>query len=260
MSSVDIGWLGLAASLVLVVVTLVLSRWLRLRLERDVLLASVRVLVQLLLVGLALLFVLDENQTIWWSWAWVVAIVGIAAATVTRRAREVPAIRWIAVGALGLAAVVTLGVVFPLGIFPLEPRYLVPTAGMMVGNAMQYTVLASRRVIEEFREQRDEIEARLALGQPGREAIRPYLRRAIQDALVPQIERTKAVGVVALPGAMTGLILAGVDPVEAVLVQAAIMYLILGAVATTAVTVSLGLASRLVTADHRLVRLPRRRA
>ena len=76
--------------------------------------------------------------------------------------------------------------------------------------------------------------------------------------MLPQIESTKAVGLVFLPGAMTGLILAGVDPLDAVLVQAAIMYLILGAVATTSLIVGLGSVRHLFTPDHRLTRLVRR--
>ena len=75
--------------------------------------------------------------------------------------------------------------------------------------------------------------------------------------MISQIESTKAVGLVFLPGAMTGLILAGVKPLQAVLVQAAVMFLILGAVATTAAAMSLGLSRRLFTPDHRLVRLAR---
>ena len=75
--------------------------------------------------------------------------------------------------------------------------------------------------------------------------------------MIPQVESTKAVGLVFLPGAMTGLILAGVDPIDAVKVQAAIMYLILGSVATTVAVVGLGLTRRLFTPDHRLVPLVR---
>ena len=80
----------------------------------------------------------------------------------------------------------------------------------------------------------------------------------MRTALTPQIESTKAVGLVFLPGAMTGLILAGVKPLDAVLVQAAIMYLILGAVATTAAVVGLGSVRQLFTSDHRLRRVARR--
>ncbi len=79
----------------------------------------------------------------------------------------------------------------------------------------------------------------------------------LRTALTAQIESTKAVGLVFLPGAMTGLILAGADPFDAVLVQAAIMFLILGCVATNATVVGVGLTRRLFTPDHRLVRLAR---
>jgi putative ABC transport system permease protein len=163
----------------------------------------------------------------------------------------------LALAAFAAAAVVTLGVIFGLSVFPLEGRTLVPLAGMMVGNSMNATVLVARRLVEDLRDRRDEVEARLALGQPSADAARPYLRSSLRTALTPQIETTKAVGIVFLPGAMTGLILAGVDPVDAVLVQAVVMYLVLGSVATTTVVVGLGLVRRLFTSDHRLVRLPR---
>jgi putative ABC transport system permease protein len=75
--------------------------------------------------------------------------------------------------------------------------------------------------------------------------------------MLPAIEQTKVVGLISLPGAMTGLILGGVDPADAVKIQAAVMYLILGAVTTTASVIGLGLTRRLFTADHRLVPLRR---
>lgn len=81
------------------------------------------------------------------------------------------------------------------------------------------------------------------------------MAQALRTALIPQIERTKAVGIVILPGAMTGLILAGVDPTDAVLIQLAVMYLILGSVATSVTIVGLGVRRRLFTDDHRLVPL-----
>jgi putative ABC transport system permease protein len=107
-------------------------------------------------------------------------------------------------------------------------------------------------LLEELRDKRDEVEARLALGLASRDAARPYLRAALRTALIPQIETTKAVGLVFLPGAMTGLILAGTAPLEAVKVQAAVMYLVLGSVATTTAIVGLGVQRKLFTADHRL--------
>jgi putative ABC transport system permease protein len=158
--------------------------------------------------------------------------------------------------AFAATGAVTLGVLFGLRVFEPTGRALVPLAGMMVGNSLAATVLAGRRVVTEATEHRDLIEARLALGLTAVEAFRPHVRAALRDALIPQIETTKAVGIVFLPGAMVGLILAGADPAEAVKVQVAVMYLVLGSVATTTTVMSLGLARRLFTSDDRLVSLP----
>jgi len=122
---------------------------------------------------------------------------------------------------------------------------------------MNAAVLAARRIVEALRDKRLEVEARLAPGQPSHGAARPHVRAALRTALVPQIETTKAVGIVFLPEAMTGLILAGVDPLDAVLVQAVVMYLVLGSTATATSVVAVGLVRRLFTPDHRLTRLSR---
>lgn len=247
----DIGWTGLAASVVLVAVAVALSFVRRLSLERSIVWASARAMVQLLLVGVALDFVLKRNLA--WSWAWIVAMTFFAADTVRRRAPEVPDVFGLALAAFAASAVVSLGVLFGLRIFPLKPSALVPLAGMMVGNSMTSTIVAARRVVEELRDKRDEVEARLALGIAAPDAARPYVRSALRTAMIPQIETTKAVGLVFLPGAMTGLILAGTSPLAAVKVQAAVMYLVLGAAATTTTVVSIGVQRRLFTTDHRLV-------
>jgi putative ABC transport system permease protein len=257
MPEADVGALGLAASLSLVALAVVLSLWQRLGLERGLVWAAVRALVQLLLVGLALGVVIDDDSPLVLSVLWIVAMVAFASDVARRRAPEVPGLLPVALTAFAATALLTLGILFGLGIFPVEGRTLVPLAGMTVGNSMTATVLAARRVVEELRDKRLEVEARLALGQPSAQAARPYVRRALRSALLPQIETTKAVGIVFLPGAMTGLILAGVEPLDAVLVQAVVMYLILGAVATTTAVVGLAMVRRLFTPDHRLVRLAR---
>ena len=252
-----IGWAGLAASTALVAVAVALSWAQRLGLERSLLWAAARAAGQLLVVGLALDLVLQPDRPLVLAWIWVALMVVVAAVTVRHRATDVPGALPLALVALTAVAVVSLGVIFGLGIFPLEAQALVPLAGMMIGNAMAATVVASRRIVAELGDKRDEVEARLALGQPWQEASRPYVRSGLRTALTTQIESTKVVGLVALPGAMTGLILAGVDAQEAVAVQLAVMYLILGSVAVSATVVGVGLTRRLFTHDHRLVRLPR---
>jgi putative ABC transport system permease protein len=252
----DVNIAGLATSLSLVAVAAAISLWQRLGLERQIVWASTRALVQLLLVGAALTLIIEPGRSLVWSWLWVVAMVAYAGDVARRRAPEVPGIMLLAIAGFAAAAVVALTVIFAFGVLPLEGRTLVPIAGMIVGNSMTATVVAARRLVEELRDKRDEVEARLALGQPSGQAATPYLRAALRNAVSPQIETTKATGLVFLPGAMTGLILAGVPPTQAVLVQAVVMFLVLGSAATSTVVIGLGLVRRLFTSDHRLSELP----
>jgi putative ABC transport system permease protein len=169
----------------------------------------------------------------------------------------VPGIWALGTVAMLAVAAVSLSVMLGFGIFPAEGRTIVPVAGMMIGNSMTASVVVGRRIVGELGDKRTEIEARLALGHSWPDASRPYVRSAMRTALIPQIESTKAVGLVFLPGAMTGLVLAGVDASDAVSIQLAIMYLILGSVATSVTVIGLGLTRRLFTPDHRLRRLQR---
>lgn len=253
----DVGALGVALSLLLVIVAVGLSRWQGLRLEASMLWSVLRAMVQLLLMGAALTLVIDPDRSILASWAWVVGMLAYAGDVVRRRAPRIPRLWRLAVGAFGVTSAISLGVVFGLGVFPHEGRTVVPLAGLMIGNAMNASVLVTRRVVEDLRDRRAEVEARIALGHTAREAAHASLVTALRTALIPQIETTRAVGLIFLPGAMTGLILAGVHPVDAVLVQAVVMFLVLGAAATNATVIALGLPARLFTADHRPIRLVR---
>ena len=248
----DIGLGGLALSGILVAVALVLSLIRRLGVERDLVIAAGRALVQLLIVGVALRIVVDDTDPLIWTWVWVVVMCLVASWTVRRRAAEVPHVMALALVSFAATAVVSLGVLFGLRVFEPTGRAIVPMAGVMVGNSMTATIVVARRIVAETRDHRDLIEARLALGLSSRDAFAPHLREALRTALVPQIETTKTVGLIALPGAMTGLILAGVEPAEAVRVQVAVMYLVLGSVATTASVMALGVTRGLFTSDHRL--------
>ncbi len=175
--------------------------------------------------------------------------------TVHRRIPDVPWLWLLSMAAFAASAAVTLGVLFGAGVFPVEGRTVVPLAGLMIGNSMTATVLVTRRIMAEFKDKRLEIEARLALGQPSSQAAGPYLSEALRTALIPQIETTKAVGIVFLPGMMVGLLLAGVTPVGAVQAQVVIMYLVLGSVAVTTSVIAVGMRRILFTSAHQL-RLP----
>jgi len=161
---------------------------------------------------------------------WVVGMILVAAEVVQRRRAQITGLRKWALAALALSTGVALGVLFGLGVFDDEPVAIVVIAGITIGNVLPATILAIDRVAARLREAPERVEGLLALGFDARQVMRFIAPEAAATALTAQIERTKVVGLIALPGAMTGLLLAGVDPVDAVMVQLVVMYLILGAV------------------------------
>jgi putative ABC transport system permease protein len=246
---------GVIASGLLVMLAVAVSWWAGQRLERDLITAAVRAAAQLALLGVVLVAILAPDQPLVLSWLWVAVMIVFAGWTVQRRVPQVPRIWLLSMAAFAASAVATLGVLFSFGVFPINSTTVVPLAGLMIGNSMTATVLVARRITAEFKDKRLEIEARLALGQPSAEAARPYLREALRTALIPQIETTKAVGIVFLPGMMVGLLLAGVTPLGAVQAQLVIMYLVLGSVAVTTSIIALGMRRIHFTDAHQL-RLP----
>jgi putative ABC transport system permease protein len=255
-STADIGLAGVAASAILIAVAVGISLWRRLGLEASLVWAATRALAQLLVVGWALQLVVDPGDPLIYSFLWLAVMISFAGYTTWQRARDVPAVLPLSLLAYAASATVTLGVLFGFGVYPVEGRTIVPLAGIVVGNSLAATVLVSRQLFGAARDGRNVIEGRLALGLTATDAFRPHLRESLRTALVPQIETTKAVGIIALPGAMVGLILAGTDPADAVLVQVSVMYLVLGSVATTTAVMSLGISRQLFTPAQQLRRFP----
>lgn len=253
----DIGNWGVALSALLVGLTIVITSWRHLGLERPLGWAAIRCAAQLIAVGLILQLLIEPGQPLALSWLWVAVMIAAASFTTHLRAPEVPGAGWLAGVGFTLSTAVCLGVLLGAGVFPTEGRTIVPLAGLVIGNSLAATVIASRRIVGELRDHSLEVEARLALGQPSAVAAHPYMKTALRTSLIPQIETTKAVGLIALPGAMVGLLLAGVEPMDAIRIQIAVMYVVLASVTITAATISIGLMKRLFTADHRLVRLDR---
>lgn len=257
MNSGDVTYGGLALSLSLIAIAVVISRREQLRLEREMLVAVARSFVQLLVVAIGLGLIVKDSTPLIWSWLWVTAIVVFAAVTTRHRAPQMPNVLLIAFAANALTAVLGLGLTFGLGIFPAQGRTIVPVAGMVVGNAMKSCVVVVQLLESLIADRRDDVEARLALGLPGSQAARPIVRQALRVAINPMIENVRGLGIIFLPGAMTGLILAGVKPADAVLVQLAIMWIILGGVVITTATTAVIGTRQLFTADERLIPMMR---
>lgn len=240
------------ASFVLVALAMVLARWMRLGLERDLVVAAVRAAVQLLAVGFVLSALFDSSLARIWAWVWLGFMLVVSTRVVVHRARHhIQYLGSIAVVVLGGSAAIAIAVTFGFGVIEFDPISLVVVTGITIGNAMPSTVLGVNQAVTLARDHVGEIEAVLSLGFDRRMVTRYLAPRAARAALIPQIERTKVVGLIALPGAMTGLLLAGVDPVDAVVIQLIVMYLILGAAAVCVVSVVAAVSRAAVTADLR---------
>lgn len=238
------GWQVVVASLVLVAIAMGLAGVLRLGIGRDLIEATVRAAIQLVGVGLLFVAIFGSASAIWWAWLWVAVMVAIATVVVHRRAgHRIPGLVKVAGAVVALTAAISIGVIFGFGVFELDPVSLVVVAGITIGNAVPSAVLGVKLAMEAAQNGINELEALLALGLDRREVIQFMAPRAAKSALIPQIERTKVVGLIALPGAMTGLLLAGVEPVEAVVVQLLVMYLVLGTAAVCVVALVVAVTS-----------------
>jgi putative ABC transport system permease protein len=253
MSGDQFTFVNVAAALVLVAIALLLSWRQRLDLEKDLLIASVRAFVQLTAIGFVIALILDADRVVW-VLVMLAAMLVFASITAARNVRVVPGAYWLMAAALGLSSLTTLTLMIVLDIIPVEARYMVPIGGMLIGNSMNVASVTALRIVQDARTQRDRIEAALALGAEPRTAVHGIIRGAVRLAMVPIIDSTKTMGIVFLPGAMTGMILAGAPPLEAVRLQVVVMFMLIAAVSLTATTVTWLLPRRLFTPRQQLRR------
>jgi len=248
-------WGGVAASLALVAVAAAAAYRQRLGLSREIVVAAARAGVQLTAVGSGLLVVFRRGG-LPGAVGWVSTMVLIAGQVAGRRGEGVPGARSAATAGVAAGTGVTLGALVLTRVISPQARVIVPVGGMIVSGAMQASGVALRRLLEEVRTAQPAIEARLSLGQSARQALLPHQQSALHTALVPAIDSTKVVGLISLPGAMTGLILAGVDPLTAIRYQIVVMNMLLAANAVAALTSARLAEAALFDRAHRLVPLP----
>jgi UDP-glucose/iron transport system permease protein len=254
---IDLSLWQLAVALVLVGVVVVVSVRQSLGLERDLLIGSARTVVQLYAVGLVLAAVFAAAR-----WYWVLLILagmtGVATqAAVSRLGRPLPGGGRIAGTALTVSTAVTLAYVIGVVIQVrpwYEPQYIIPIAGMILGNSMTSAALAGDRLQGDLRARADEVEARLALGFSGREAVQPMVRASLRAAMIPTVNGMMTVGLVQLPGMMTGQILAGSSPLVAVRYQMVVVFMIAAATALGSLLFVRLAVARYLTAAHQLRR------
>jgi len=235
-------------------VAALISRHQKVGLGKEMLTAVIRAFVQLIAIGYVLEFIFAARGP-YWILLIVTIMVAIAGYTAGQRGRGVPRNTVVATTAVSCGALFTIGMLLGLQVFPYQPWYIIPIAGMIVGNAMVVCGLVMSRLRDDIKLQKPRIEAALALGATEQQAVAGQLKQAMAAGMTPIVDNTKTVGLISLPGAMTGMILAGAPALEAVQVQIIVMYMLIGAAAVSGLTAAYLTYRQFFTRAHQLVTL-----
>jgi len=230
--SLSIFDLSLAAGLVIIMA--ILSYVMRLKMSQLIIVAAIRTVVQLLLIGFVLKWLFAQQDFIWIAAMWLVMLLVAGREIMARQTR-----RFKGFWGYGLGTVSVFLSSFVVGIFVLTmvvnntpwytPQYAIPLMGMIIGNTMTASSLALESLTTNAWQQRMVIEARLALGQSWRQSIQGIAIQSVRIGLLPIVNAMAAAGLVNLPGMMSGQILGGTPPAEAVKYQILIMFMITAA-------------------------------
>tara|TARA_R110000787_G_scaffold285173_1_gene400031 strand:- start:3821 stop:4621 length:801 start_codon:yes stop_codon:yes gene_type:complete len=262
-SYIELSYMDIALAGMLLGVNAMLSVYYKLGTEKRLAIAAIRMVVQLTLVGL-ILKALFAAVSPWLTLLAAIVMVGFAGReAMARQERRFKGFWGYGLGtgsmfaAAGTVTFFALATQFHADPW-YDPRYAIPILGMILGNTMTGVSLALDRLLADADDGRARIEARLALGHTFREALQMPLRNAMRAGLIPTVNGMAAAGLVSLPGMMTGQILAGVEPVQAVKYQLLVMFLIAGGTAL-GVFAAVMLALKRLTDPRQRLRLDRLR-
>jgi putative ABC transport system permease protein len=257
----ELGFWQVAFASSLILISCVISLALQLGLERRLLLASVRTVAQLLLVGLILEWVFAPGRQ-WYVIVLIIAVMTFVAGVsgVRRTERRYKGVwadsvisMWMSSWLVGAVALMCVVQVQQHGAPWYDPQYSIPLLGMILGNTLNGISLGLDRFGDELAGKRDRVETLLALGATRWEAARSSIQTAVRTGMIPTINTMMVVGIVSLPGMMTGQIIAGMKPTQAVLYQIVIMFLIAAGTSIGTVSVVLMAYFRLFTARHQFL-------
>ncbi len=235
-SIIDLSLWDLVTVYSLLLMSIGLAHLLKAGQSKDLFWSGLRMFIQLLVVGyvLHLIFALETPLPVLLI---LIVMVGFAVQTIGARVQTKMPHFYRVVGTailFGCGGMTFFFCSLVIGLEPwYDPRYLIPLAGMIIGNSMTGASLAVERLAAEFRERRDEIETGLCLGGSIQTVSETAVSSAFRAALIPSVNAMAAMGLVFLPGMMTGQILSGTEPLIAVKYQIAIMCVITGSVSLT---------------------------
>ena len=250
---IELGFSEILWSALLVVVAIAVTLWWKIPVQKDMAFGSVRAFIQLIAVGYALKYIFDM-QSPWLIHLAILVMTVVGAHTAASRIKTLKRGMLVTFLSISISSAITIGLLLLLRVITFEARYLIPLAGMIISNAMNATTLTINRVMSDISQNREAIESGLALGQSWREASRKFQKDAVIAGMISILNFLKTAGIVALPGAMTGMILAGIEPMKAVLLQILVANMLLAAVTISSIVALELTVQQFFTANHQLVR------
>ncbi len=219
--------LGFLSALALVFLGLLYARWNELGIEKTLAINSLRAMAQLLLLGFVLVYVLRLTSPPLLLGI-LLAMTCFAAHTAQKRVGLLGKGRTIALMSIASAAFSVLFTLIALRAIRVTPNEMIPIGGMIIGQSLNVYTLLVDRLKGEIRNTVDIIENKVALGATVRQALQEPMRQAAKAAFIPIINNLQTVGIIFIPGMMTGMLVAGSDPLLAVSYQLIIMYMMVG--------------------------------
>lgn len=216
----------------LVIVSIFISHSQKLKLEKEIIIGVIRAVIQLTLVGYVLNYIFGLKSYAFTTLLMIFMIFN-AAMNARKRGGNIHNSLLISFMSIGTGTIITLAVLVLSKSIKYEPYSVIPVSGMVIGNAMVAIGLCYKQLNINFKNHRDEIETKLSLGTEILPSSMNIIRDAMKTGMIPTIDSTKTLGIVSLPGMMTGLILAGTSPIEAIKFQIMVTFMLL---ATTSIS------------------------
>lgn len=234
MKNMMVSNLSLVLAFALVLVSIAISAKEKLGLTKDILTSVFRAIIQLVIIGFVLKFIFHADQ-LWLTIVSTLVIIFNASWNANKRDPNPHCSLWNSIIAEAIGTYVTLGLLIFSGVIKPIPMQVIPITGMIAGNEMVAIGLCYKALNDSFNDLHQQVLEKLALGSDIKLASMPILRRNIKTAMQPTIDSAKTVGLVNLPGMMSGLIFAGINPVYAIKYQIMITFILLSATSLGAV-------------------------
>lgn len=229
--------LSLSFTLLFILATMLISFWQKLGLEKEIAIGTIRSTLQLLFIGYVLHYIF-QSQHVAYLMLIITLMISVASWNAAKRGGGMPGILWRIALSIMTVEILMMGMLLGLHLIEATPQYIIPLSGMTIGNAMIVSGLFITQLKREVLASKGEIEALLSLGASAGQALQDVRKRAVKFSMIPTIDGMKTVGLVQLPGMMTGMIVAGAEPVEAVRYQILIVFSFTGSAAITSILLS----------------------